>query len=300
MYDIIIIGGGPAGMACAIYAARYRLKTLVLSSADGGVMAEAHKIENYPGIKSITGMEITQKMKEHVSAFDVDFKQMTVRTIQKKKDSFVVSDDNMLFEGKFLVLAIGMEKRRSDIKGEDKLLGKGISYCATCDAFFFKDKTVAVIGGSDAAVTAALLLAEKGKKVYLIYRKDKLRAEPIWVEKIEKNPKVEIIYKANVVETMGKESLEKIKLDTGRELEVEGLFVEIGQVPSAALAKEAGVKLDKEGYIIVDESMKTNVDRVYAAGDITTGSDKFRQVITAAAEGAIAAFSVFKELNKSK
>lgn len=299
MYDIIIIGGGPAGMSCAIYSARYGLKTLVLSEMDGGLMAEAAHIENYPGIKSVLGMELSQKMKEQVLDFDVDFKNTQVKKIEKRKDGFVVNNEES-FEGKSIVLAIGMKKRKLNIKGEDKLLGRGISYCATCDALFFKDKTVAVIGGSNAAATAALLLAEKSKKVYIIYRKDKLRAEPIWMEKIEKNPKIEVIYNTNIVEAVGKEKLEKVKLDTDKDLEIEGLFVEIGQVPSTILVKDLGVKTDKEGYIVVDAAMKTNIKGVYAAGDITTGSNKFRQIITAAAEGSIAAASVYEELSKQK
>jgi thioredoxin reductase (NADPH) len=295
MYDLIIIGAGPAGMAAAIYAARCKLNTLVISKAVGGYAAEAHKVDNYPGFTSISGFDLMEKFREHVKKLGIEIKEEEVAGL-KKETEFLVETDSSTHKAKAIILALGTEKRKLDIEGEEKFLGKGISYCAVCDSAFFKNKVTAVVGGSDAAANAALMLAECASKVYLIYRKENIRAKPALVESIEKNPKIEIIIKANIKELKGENFLEAVELDTGKELKIEGLFIEIGAVPSIALAKELGVKTDKEGYIIIDSGQKTNVEGVYAAGDITTGSNNVKQIITAASEGTIAALSVFNHI----
>lgn len=296
MYDLIIIGAGPAGMSAAIYGARYNLNVLVIGETLGGLMTEAHAVCNYPGFKSITGMELTNKLKEQIDELKVDFKNELVTKVEKAKQGFVIITKEGRYEAKKLLLALGTKKRKLGIPGEEQLLGRGISYCYTCDGFFFKDKIVGVVGGADAAATAALYLADIGKKVYIIYRREKLRAEPAWVEKIESNPKIEVIYKANVIEAKGKERLESIVLDNGQELKLDGLFVEIGSIPANTLVTQLGVKTDDRDLIIVNEQQKTSVEGVYAAGDITTGSNGFRQIITAAAEGAVAIAAIFSEL----
>jgi thioredoxin reductase (NADPH) len=182
------------------------------------------------------------------------------------------------------------------VKGENEFLGKGISYCATCDAAFFRKKKVAVVGGGNSAAMAAILLTEFAEKVSVIYRGEKLRADPAVAEKVYSNPKIEVLHKANIVEIKGEKFVNSVVLDNGSSLELNGVFIEVGSVPSTALAKILGVNLDEQGYIQVDKAQKTNVEGVFAAGDITTNSNNLRQVITAAAEGAIAAESAYKFL----
>ena len=297
MYDLIIIGGGPAGLSAAIYAARYKLKTLILTKIIGGEIIEAHLVENYPGTKAASGMEMMNDWKEQALNLGTEIKERyEVKEITKQEDHFLVNNE---YKAKAILLTTGTQRRKLDVKGEENFIGKGVSYCATCDSAFFKDKTVAVIGGSDSAVLAALLLTQYAKKVYIIYRKDRLRAEPIRTEKAENNPKIEIIYNANVTEIKGKDFVQSVKLDNSNELKLDGIFIEIGSVPSTALAKELNLELDENNCIIVDKSQKTSEDKVYAAGDITTNCNGFRQVITAAAEGAIAAHSIYNDLKTS-
>lgn len=306
-YDLIIIGAGPAGMSAAVYAGRYRLKTLVIGEMPGGLAAEAVKICNYLSYKQISGMEFTQKMEEHVKDIGVEVKYGKVEGLAAKGERGelfeIKSAEGGVYTAKKLILAMGSEKRKLGLKGEEKFLGKGISYCAVCDAAFFKGKTVGVVGGGDAALTAALLLSEYAKKVYLIYRQEKFfRAETAWVEQVEKNKKIETVFKANVAELKGEPNdnggrLEGVKLDTGRELKLEGLFVEAGGTPNTELARQLGVELEGR-FIKVDKEQKTNVAGVLAAGDIT--NNPLKQIITAAAEGAIAATAVSKEIRGGK
>lgn len=301
MYDLIIIGAGSAGLAASIYASRYKINHLVLGKIPGGLTLEAHMIENYPGIMSISGMEIMQKFQEHAQSLGVKIEQVEVTNIEKKNKEFeITNSENRKYQTKTIILALGTKRRKLNIPGEKEFLGKGVSYCAVCDCMFYKDKVVAVIGGSDAAAMAALLLAEHTKKVYIIYRKEKLRAEPIVVEKVEADPKIKIIYNTNVLEVKGKDKLEKIILDKlykgSAELKLDGIFVEIGSVPVVALARKIGVEVDEQNYIKIDSSGSTNIPGVFAAGDITAGLAKLRQIVTAAAEGAVAATSVYEYL----
>lgn len=294
MYDLIIIGGGPAGLSAAIYAARYKLKTLVLTKIIGGEIINAHLVENYPGTKSASGLEMMRQWKDQATSFGAKVEEgIEVESVKKEKDIFLI---NNKYKSKTILIATGMWRRKLNVKGEEEFIGKGISYCPTCDAAFFRDKTVAVIGGSDAAVLSALLLTQYAKKIYIIYRKDKLRAEPIRVEKVEKDQKIEIIYNSNITEIKGDKFVKSIILDNKKELELEGIFIEIGSVPSTALAKELNLKLDEESYIAVDCKQQTSEKGIYAAGDITNACHKFKQVITAAAEGAIAAHSIYEYL----
>ncbi|MBI4743245.1 MAG: FAD-dependent oxidoreductase, partial [Actinobacteria bacterium] len=190
MYDVIIIGAGPAGLASALYATRYKLNTLVVGSVIGGTALEAYNVENYPGFKSISGFELMGRMEEQVTSLGVKIIPEEVTKIEKNTDFSVITEDNK-YEAKSLILTMGTERRKLNVPGEKELLGKGVSYCATCDSAFFKDKTVAVVGGSDAAAKSALLLAEYAKKIFMIYRRDKIRSEPIIVESVEKNEKIE-------------------------------------------------------------------------------------------------------------
>jgi thioredoxin reductase (NADPH) len=195
---------------------------------------------------------------------------------------------------------MGTVRRKLNVPGEENYLGKGVSYCATCDGPLFRDKTVIVVGGSDGACITAVQLAEYAKKVYVVYRKGKLRAEPWWVSRIKKNEKIEVIYNTNVKEILGNDFVEGVKLDNNKQLKVEGVFIEIGGVPQISLIKNLGVKADEGNYIVVDSEQRTNIRGIYAAGDITTGSNKWSQIVTAVAEGSIAARSVFYDLKGDK
>ncbi len=303
-YDLIIIGAGPAGMMASIYASRYGIKHLVIGGIPGGLVTQTHKIGNWLGTESISGMEFVQKAEQHVKSYQTEILNNLVKKIKKDKSSgFEIFLENQeKKETKAIIFAIGTKHRCLEVPGEKELLGKGVSYCATCDGFFYRNKTVAVIGGSDSAVSAALYLADIVQEVYLIYRKEKLRAENFWVEAAEKNPKIKIIYQTKVKKIIGESKVESLELDNQFEnltqIKVEGVFIEIGAVPAIELVEEIGVELDDEGYIKINSDGSTNISGIWSAGDITTGSNKFKQIITASAEGAVAAQSVQKFLKK--
>ena len=303
-YPLIIIGSGPAGYTASIYASRYKINHLVIGQVPGGLIAEAHKVCNFPTYQEITGLELVQKMRRQ--ALDLGAEELVGRVIEikKQKGNFLIELENKKsFLSKAVILAIGTKRRKLGLADEDKFLGKGISYCATCDAGFYRQKVAAVVGGANAAVTAALLLADLAEKVYLIYRRDQLRAEPAWVEQATNNSKIEIIYNTNVVKLIGQKKLRKIKLDNAyrrrKFLAVDGLFVEIGSEPDTKLIKNLKIKKDEKGYLITNPDQSTSIDGLFAAGDITTNSNQFRQVITACAEGAIAAASVHRLLKRN-
>jgi thioredoxin reductase (NADPH) len=298
-YDLVIIGAGPAGLTAAIYAARYKLDSIVIGPDIGGTANLPHDIENWPGFKG-AGWDLMVKFKEHVESFKVPITTENVKSVTKKGSQFIVSTDKNKYTARTVMLAMGTKRRKLEVPGEDEFFGKGVSYCATCDCVFFKDKIVAVVGGSDAAAMAAQILSQHAKKVYIIYRKEHMRAEPARVEELEHDPKVEFLYNTNVTHIIGDKLVKKVKLDTGKELALDGLFIEVGGIPVTAIAKELGVTLSKSERINVNAAMETNVPGVFAAGDITTGSNEFNQIVTAAAEGAIAALSAFTFIRKNK
>lgn len=298
-YDLIIIGAGPAGLSAGIYTARYKLKTLILDINPGGLAKEAHKVENYPGIESISGEELMGNMINHAKKSGAEIIQDSVISVKKYSEKFkILTESGEEYSSNYLIIATGSKRKKLGIPGEDKLYGRGVSYCATCDAAFFKDKDVAVVGGGNSAIMAALLLAEYGKKIYLIYRGSELKAEPVWNDRIMGNSKIEIMYNTQVKEVVGEKKVEKIMLDNGKELLVSGLFIEVGSLPSAEIARSIGVKLDDKSRIIVSPEQQTNVDKVFAAGDVTTGSGGFQQIATAVSEGSIAAYYIFKQHKK--
>ena len=300
-YDLIIIGGGPAGLAASIYASRYLLKHLIITDLMGGTISGTHLIDNYPGIEEISGFEFSQKLIKHAKKYKTNIILQRVNRIKKIKDFFelaLINGEKIITEN--ILIAVGNKKRRLGVPGEESFLGKGVSYCATCDGFFYKNKTVAVIGGNDSALGAALYLAELTNKVYLIYRKSNFRAEPYWIKGVENNKKIKTVFNANVIEFLGKTKLESIKLDKKykqtNKIILEGVFIEIGAEPEIKFAESLKIKTNKNGFIEVKSDGSTSVPGVWAAGDITDGSDGFCQVITAAAEGAIAARSIYKSL----
>lgn len=307
MYDLAIIGAGPAGMSAGIYAGRFRMKTLMIAKDIGGTCNTAHLVENYPGYKSISGIELMQKFKEHLDDYKdiVEVKQEEAKGAIKRGNTYEIVTDKGKYEARTIIIASGTRRRKLNIPGEKEFLGKGVSYCATCDAGFFRNKVVGVVGGSNSAVTAALLLAEYAEKVYLIYRKENItRAEPVWVNRMEENKKIEAIYNTNVINIKGDNLIKSIDLDksynNSKNLPVDGLFIEIGSYPMMGLAKKLGVKTSEADLVEVDDVGRTNIEGVYAAGDVTTSFGNWKQVIAAAADGAAAATSAYKWISAQK
>lgn len=301
MYDLIIIGAGPAGLGASIYASRYKLGHIVIGGEIGGQVVEAWEIENYAGIESISGKDLMFKFVKQTKDLGGTIIEANVNKINKIDEGFeVMSEDGKKYETKSIILALGMKARKMNIPGEDKFLGKGVSYCATCDAMFYRGKDVAVIGGGDAAATAAIHLAEFANSVQLLFKQDTKCFEPSWEQQIIKTGKIAMAEFEKIDEILGNEKVEGIAYETNnagkKELALQGVFVEIGSTPGVVVAKELGVQTDEQGYIIIDQTQATNVENVYAAGDATTGSNKFRQIITAVAEGAVAAGSVYKKI----
>lgn len=304
IYDLIILGAGPAGLAASIYASYHKLSHLVIGDIVGGAAAEAVKIKNWPGTEAISGIELMQKFQHHAESLGGKILQAKIASLGEKDVFFEVNADRRLYQSKSLIVALGTRRRKMNIPGEDKLLGKGVSYCATCDSMFFKNKTVSVVGGGNSAAMAAMLLAEHASKVYLIYRGAELRCQPTSTDQLCKNPKVTIVYNTNVLEVNGDKKVESVVLDkdyqNSKTLKVDGIFVEIGAMPSSDLLNELGVKLNEQGYILVDQWGKTNIPGVYAAGDIISNTPDFNQIITAAADGATAVNAVYKYLKEIK
>jgi len=304
--DLAIIGTGPAGLSAGLYAGRYKLKTKIFGAVLGGAMAEAWQMENYPGFIQISGLELAKKMKAQVEKLGVEIIQEEVVKIQKKstkdanKPIFQITPrSGQDLESRAVILALGTQRKKLNIPGEEKFLGHGVSYCATCDAPFFKNKTVAVVGGGDAACTAALLLSQHASLVYLLVRGEELKGEPVNIENVKKNEKIRIFYKTEAKEIGGQENVESLILNNDQQLSVEGVFIEIGATPVSALIEKLQIEVDQKGYIKVDENQRTNLPFVYAAGDITNAMGGFKQSITAAAQGALAATSAYRDLTSS-
>jgi len=298
LYDLIIVGAGPAGVAAGIYAKNFGLDCLIIGEEAGGLLNGSYRVDNYPGIFNVTGEELVKKFKAHQEYLGISLKQGSAEKISKIEDNFKVIADSGEYEARAIILAFGTQVNKLEIKNADKLENKGVYYQTCNDASLFKDKIVAIIGGANSAAMRVVMCAEKARKIYLIYRKNKLRADKIWVDKIEKFKNIEVIYNANVIEIKGDNKLEKIVLDSNEELEIDSLFIEAGGAPNIELIKNLKIRTNEFGYIEVDKNQATNIAGIFAAGDITTGSNNFRQIITACSEGAIAALGVLNYLNK--
>jgi len=310
-WDTIVIGVGSAGMAAAIYAARFNLKVLVIGQEVGGLLNESHNVENYPGYKSIPGLDLMMKFKEHMDNLNVPVKNEWVKKIEKhcyddqKKCTYEVITDlgegkTASYHGRTIIFTTGTKHRKLNAKNEEALSGKGVSYCATCDAAFYKGVPVAIVGGGDSAALAGQLVSEFASKVYIIVRKDKMRAEPINIMRLEKAKNVEIVYNTEVLEVLGENQVTGVKLSKPYEgsdtLPLEGVFIEIGQLVQSDLAQEIGVTVNDKNEIIINEKSETNLRGVYAAGDV--GNREYKQALTGASEGAVAAFSAYALLKK--
>jgi len=297
-YDVIVVGAGPAGLTAALYTSRSGLKTAVIAKEIGGTTSKILMLENWPGFEG-TGAELMMKIYNQVKKYPVDFFTQAVEYIGKEKEKFIVRTVKGEFLCKAVIITTGTERRKLQIKGESELIGKGVSYCVTCDGFFLKNKIVGVIGGSNCAANSALALSDTSKKVYVFYRGKELRCERVNLERLEQKENVEIVYDAIPIEILGKEKVEGIKLEVGnreKKYEVDGVFVEIGAVPLTNSGKDLNLKLDNDGHIIVNEDMETSVKGIYAAGDVT--HQRLKQVIVAAGQGAIAAKNAYEYISK--
>lgn len=305
MYDIIIIGGGPAGLTASIYALRAKKSVLLIERyAPGGQVAQTGKIENYPGFKSIDGLELSNLMFEQASDLGLE----TIYTDVIKYDLLgkvkKVETYDGTFECKAVVLALGAVARQLDVENEKKFIGKGISYCATCDGNFFKDKNVAVVGGGNTSFEDCLYLADIVNKIYLIHRRDEFRGDKhtlLKLKEFEKVGKIEFVLNSVVKALNGEDKLISVvvenKIDkTLREIFVDGLFVAIGRRPDTSLIQDI-ITLDENGYIITDENMRTNIDGVYAVGDVR--QKRLRQIVTACSDGAISAVDIIDYISKT-
>lgn len=297
MYDLIIIGAGPAGMTAAVYASRKKMATLLLSPDIGGQPMVTREVENYMGYQYITGPELMDKFEAQVRQHPVEIKLLPVTGITRENGTFSVQTPEGEFAAKTVIIAAGKRSRKLQVPGEDEFVGRGVSYCATCDGPLFAHKTVAVVGGGNSAVQAALELSEIAARVYLVVR-SKFVADPVMVDKVMKNRVITRLMGYGVKEIIGRQMVEKVVLTkladrTTRDLAVEGVFVEIGLVPNSDFAASV-VQRNDQGEIIVDCRTNTGVPGLFAAGDVTNVPDK--QIVVAAGEGAKAALAAYEYL----
>lgn len=299
----MVIGAGVTGFSAAMYAARLDLSVAVVGSVDGGTITLTDDVANYPGYKQLTGQELADKLKEHALDYPVHIETGTVVDIFRNKENyFYVVTENKTFLAKSILMATGMKEKELEVPGHEELKNRGVSYCALCDAPLYKDKVVAVVGGSDSAAKEALLLAKYCPKVYIIYRREKIRPEPVNGRRIENEPKIEIITETNVTEILGDQKVTGVKLDkpyNGSDtLSLDGVFVAIGGIPYSELAKKLGVELNAKGEIKIDRSSRTNIEGVYSAGDVV--DSEFKQAITGVSEGVHAAYQAYKYVNENE
>jgi len=293
IYDMIVIGGGPAGYTAALYAARSGLSVVVLEKLSaGGQMALTHQVDNYPGFQDgVDGFELGERMQQQAERFGAHTELAEVLSLDLKANPKVIETSEGKFLGRSVVYAAGAGPRELEIPKEKELTGRGVNYCAACDGMFYRGKTVVIVGGGNSAAADALILSRIAKKVILVHRRDSLRATKIYHKPLMEAPNVEFAWNSAVKQLISGEKLEGVllhNLQTGEETAVQcdGLFVSIGRKPATHLL-EGQVQLDAHGYIVADESTRTNIPGVFAAGDVRT--KELRQIITAAADGAAAA-----------
>ncbi len=292
-YDVVIIGGGPAGLTAGIYTKRAMLKAVLLEKIGiGGQIIVTDLVENFPGFLEISGADLAMKFEEHARKFGLETKSMAeVSGIEDKGKTKTVKTMEGDIEAKAVIIATGTTPRKLCAKGELGFIGKGVSYCATCDGFFFRDKVVVVVGGGDSAITEAIFLTRMAKKVYVVHRRDKLRAEKINQEHAFANPKISFVWDSVVEEIAGKNVVEKVivrnvKTNAISEIKTDGVFIYVGLIPNTAFAN---VKKDEWGFIIANDKMETSARGIFVAGDCRV--TPLRQIATAVGDGAIAAVS---------
>ena len=305
IYDVAIVGSGPAGYSASIYLSRYKLSNIIFGKMIGGTISEAHKVCNYPGVCDVSGLELGMKFQKQATDQGAQIAIESVTDIKKENDLFnLFTDKGNNYLAKTVILATGTDRNKLAIPKEDQYVGKGLSYCATCDAMFYKNKKVGVVGGSNAATMAATMLADIASEVYIIYRGTELKGEPAWIEQVLQKENVKTIFQTLVTDLEGEQRLQRVKLSKAYNdsdyLDLDGLFVEIGSEPNITLPLKLNLALDKQNYIEVDQRQATSINGVWAAGDCTTNSNKFKQVVTAVSEGAVAANSIYCHLKQSR
>lgn len=307
MYDVLIVGLGCGGYTAAVYCARYKLKVFIVGAEEGGMGQTAAEVGNWPGTIEIKGPDLMESFKKHALSFGelVTHKLSRVQKIDKIDGGFRFTlGDGSTVEGKTIIFATGSNKRHLGAPGEAEFSGKGVTYCATCDAFFYRNKTVAVLGGGDSAVEGAAIAAQVAKTVYLVHRRNEFRAEPYWVEKVKEKQNIVMVLERNVTKIIGDKKVTGVVLDkpfNGQEqLAVDGVFIEIGSTPAVELPLTLGCTLDDKGFLQVDAAQRTSVPGVFGAGDVTSGSNHFAQFTTAAGEATVAANSAFNFIQSGK
>jgi thioredoxin reductase (NADPH) len=301
-FQLIIIGGGPAGLTAGIYAKRANIDALLIEKAvPGGLITTTEIIENYPGFpEGISGMALGQRLEAQARKYRLDIVFGNVIKVEQKKEIFRISTEEQSYSSKTIIIASGSKPKKLGVKGEDALVGKGVSYCATCDGPFYIDKNVAVVGGGNGALEEAIFLTKFAKLVTIIHRRDALRADKVLEEKARANPKIFFKLNASVEEIAGKDKVTSVKLkdiesNKTSSINIDGVFIYTGYEPNSDIVRDL-VKQDEHGHIITDEHLKTNIEGIFAAGDIR--KKMLRQAVTAAADGAIAAQSVREFLEK--
>ena len=292
MYDIIIVGAGPAGLTAALYARRANKKVLVLEAKSyGGQIVNANLVENYPGIPKISGYDYATNLYNQVKELNTEIKYETVLRIDKEKN---ITTNKDTYQAKAIIIATGSENRKLNIEGETDFIGKGVSYCATCDGNFYKNKTVAVVGGGNTALEDAVYLSNIAKKVYLIHRRNEFRGEKIYIKEVQKKENIELILNANVTKINGNSSLKSINVEDNNKniktIDIDGLFIAVGQSPKNEIFQNI-VELNQYGYIISKDDVHTSTKGIYVAGEKT-----LRQLTTAVSDGSIAATIAIKEM----
>ena len=295
--NLAVVGAGPAGLSSGMYAGRFGLNAVVFDEKIvGGIVNLTHIVENYPGFEKISGMELMEKMKKQAEKYCEIHEMEKVKNIEIDEGIKIFTSKNE-YKVKAVIFATGTEKRKLDVKGEKEFLGRGVSYCATCDGSFFRNKKTVVVGGGNAAATEALHLKNLGSDVSLIHRRDKLRADKILQDYVFEK-KIKVLWDSVVEEIFGGSVVKGIRIKNVKDgsiknIDIDGVFVSVGEKPNSAIAKSIGVKTDEKGYIVVDKNQRTNISKIYAAGDVTGG---LKQIVTACAEGAVAANSAYEDL----
>lgn len=297
-HDLIIIGSGSAGLPTGMYAARYKINNLVIAGQPGGALATSHKVENYPGVLSAPWAEIMNNFREHAIASGSQILDESVNTLTSRDTGGfdIVTSSGKQLTSQYVVLATGNKYRHLGFEGEESFLGKWVSYCATCDGMFFKDRDVVIVGGWNTAFTEALYLSEICRKVYLVHRSDRFRAETIWIDQAKKAENIEILPFEEVASVDGVLFMEHVNLKSGKVLNAEGIFVAIGSDANTQLVDSFDLEKDDEGCLVVDKRQQTGFPGLYAAGDVTTNSNKFKQTIMSAAEWCLAANSIHEDM----
>ncbi|MDD3235403.1 MAG: thioredoxin-disulfide reductase [Candidatus Cloacimonetes bacterium] len=297
-YDVIIIGAGPAGLSAAIYSARGGLKTAIFEKAlIGGQITVTDEVENYPGFEeSLSGYELTEKMRLQAERFGTVFHDEEITAMGLEGLCKIIQTNEKTYRAKSVIICTGAHPRLLNVPGEEPFIGRGVSYCATCDGALYRDKIVAVVGGGDSAIEEGLFLTRFAKKVYVIHRRDSLRAQKIIQERAFKNPKMEFIWDTVVQEIRGEGKVKELEIFNRKSsvishLPIDGVFIYVGILPNNELL-ESRIELDSAGFVITDENMHTNVQGIFAAGDIR--HTVLRQVVTATSDGAVAAWSAEK------